>query len=918
MPLFDESVVFAGLPKSSDMSGFIVKPVFPYGGAHFSYHPRGKDAAEFTAPWTNASAASPTHRASGVKTGGDNSSLPDSPVYLAIPKALYLHNPCCHDLACVMRHRYNMEHGQTAALNADLERNRPRGEPYRSPRSGIHQTARDNPRDLQSDSCEGQIERMTAESLSGGGRPSRTEPNYGGYPCMPPLATLAPLSEQSRHLQPPPRGFAAFPPPTHMTSELYQECSPMSKYGHPTKQPMFYYPQANVEVERRTHGRDIGGEQREDVPGIRTSAIPSPGEYYTFPPTLQGDIPLFFHGTETQPNHSFVHGLGYRCYAHPGFQIRNVEQQHAPTGLPSHRLVFRGSDQRPSAAAASVGLEKSEQHVGPSEPSHVLLRVEPISPTGPVCQSVLPPHSLYPSITSRLDHQMVISPSGMTQDRPLDFSSYVSQIKPEHRKVFPVSPRTRLPQSPKQTSDCMSKLERLMATDQVDEIACDYVLKDSLKRRFPSRVKVKVEEPDPYEIDLTPKRRKSDTKRNRGTRPQMPVIRSVFSLAQEYLNPPEVEPQRGAQLADHFQIIPTTALKGTKPDPNGAPRCTCPEKCEVQMMEPTKIKVEKINQSDTCGKSPSPAASGAIRDQIKPQPEDATLSDTKSMLATQVREPEKLLSVEVNDASQRPKAPGSLENDKTLPEQMAEAEPKPLKAADFDITSIPLDHLNLCPSYDIRLHRPAAQQEAPAQIQAETSPVPQAAVRKRFLELHRTLCKRVSKRVSATSEQQLTTWRSQLELAEPSSNKVQNVSSLLGTQARDEWLNEEIHSALEEVLDRFREYIIHERCPFPHVMRTGAVFLPMLVVKEILFPEVPVTFIDQVLHEHKVQLRPTTLSEEKILTQLHKPCSSRLKRLMSLKHLPDVYADVLNLLYYSNVCKHLDSTSSDVQKTSQE
>ncbi|XP_068507180.1 uncharacterized protein C15orf39 homolog isoform X2 [Syngnathus scovelli] len=930
MPLFDESVAFAGLSKSSDMSGFIVKPVFPYGGAHFSYHPRGKDAADFTTPWTNSSAASPTHQASGAKTGGDNSSLPDSPVYLAIPKALYLHNPCCHDLACVMRHRYNMEHGQTAALNADLEHNRTRGEPYHSP--GIRQKAQDNPRDLQSDSSE-QIKRMTAENLTGG-RPSRTEPNYSGYPCMPPLAMLASLSEQSRHFQPPPRGFAAFPPThatyEHMTSELYQECSPMSKYGHPTKQPVFYYPQANVEVENRTHSRDIGGEQREDVPVIRTSAIPSPREYYTFPPTLQGDIPLFFHGTETQPNHSFVHGLGYRCYAHPGFQIRNVEQQHVPTGLPSHRLILPRSDQRPSAA---VGLQKSEQHVGPSEPSHVLLRMEPISPTRPVGQSVLPPHfqinRLYPSITSRQGDQMerpVISPSGMTQDRPLDFSSYVNQIKPEHRKDFPVSPRTRLPQSPKQTSDCRSKLERLITTDKLNGTA-DSVLKDSLKRRFPSLFKIKLEEPDSYEIDLTSKRRKSDTKRNRSDCPQMPVIGSVFSLAQEYLNAPEafrsqIEPQRGAQLTDHCKIIPTTPLKGIKPDPD----YMCPEKCEVQMMEPTKIKVKKINQSDTCEKSPSPAASSAIRDQIKPQPEDATLSDTKSMLATQICEPEKLerqlLSVEVNDASQSPKVPKSLEKDKTPQEQVVDTEPKPLKAANFDITSIPLDHLKLCSTYDTRLpdtrlHRPAAQQKLPAQIQAETSPIRQAAVRKRFVELHRTLCKRVSKRVSATSEQQLRTWHSQLELAEPSSNKVRNVSSLLGVKARGKWLNEEISSALDEVLDRFREYIIHERCPFPHVMRTGAVFLPMLVVKEILFPEVPVTFIDQVLQEHKVQLRPTTLSEEKILTQLHKPCSSRLRRLMSLKHLPDVYADVLNLLYYSNVCKRLDSTSCDVQKTSQ-
>eukprot|EP00064_Thunnus_orientalis_P000371 superscaffoldBa00000018_g371 len=197
----------------------------------------------------------------------------------------------------------------------------------------------------------------------------------------------------------------------------------------------------------------------------------------------------------------------------------------------------------------------------------------------------------------------------------------------------------------------------------------------------------------------------------------------------------------------------------------------------------------------------------------------------------------------------------------------------------------------------------------------------QMPVRKHFLELHQSLCKLVSKSVSASSEQELRTWLSQLELTEPASpsTKVQKVSCLLGKKAREVWLNEEMKSALQKVLDRLREYTAQERCPFPHVMRTGAVFLPMLVVKELLFPMVQGSFVDQVLHEHKVELRPTTLSEEKILIQLHKrACSSRLRRLMSLKHLPDIYADVLNLLYYACVCKHLGLDMGDSVKREQD
>ncbi|KAG7276267.1 hypothetical protein CRUP_018649 [Coryphaenoides rupestris] len=79
-----------------------------------------------------------------------------------------------------------------------------------------------------------------------------------------------------------------------------------------------------------------------------------------------------------------------------------------------------------------------------------------------------------------------------------------------------------------------------------------------------------------------------------------------------------------------------------------------------------------------------------------------------------------------------------------------------------------------------------------------------------------------------------------------------------------------------------------------------------MVVKKLLFPQVQGSHIDQVLQEHKVELRPTTLSEEKHLTQLHKQAfSSKLRRLMSLKHLPDIYTDVLNLFHHACVSKRL-------------
>ncbi|KAF4091589.1 hypothetical protein AMELA_G00038660 [Ameiurus melas] len=158
-------------------------------------------------------------------------------------------------------------------------------------------------------------------------------------------------------------------------------------------------------------------------------------------------------------------------------------------------------------------------------------------------------------------------------------------------------------------------------------------------------------------------------------------------------------------------------------------------------------------------------------------------------------------------------------------------------------------------------------------------------------------------------------WLSRLDLDESASSpaKTQKVSCLLGSKARDIWMkDEETVRALQKVLFQLENYVKIQECPFPHVIRAGAVFIPMLVVKEVLFPQVQGTFIDQVLQEHRVELRPTTLSEERQLTQLHKRAfSSKLRRLLSLKHLPDIYPDVLNLLYYEGVCKVLDSTPTD-------
>lgn len=204
--------------------------------------------------------------------------------------------------------------------------------------------------------------------------------------------------------------------------------------------------------------------------------------------------------------------------------------------------------------------------------------------------------------------------------------------------------------------------------------------------------------------------------------------------------------------------------------------------------------------------------------------------------------------------------------------------------------------------------------KSPAQSPVLPSIPLRVPVRKHFFELHQSLVKLISKSVAALSEETLRSWLSRMDLNHLASSKSQKVGCLFGEKGRDACLNEEMKSSLEQVVQRLNEYTAQEHCPFPFVVRTGAIFLPMLVVKEVLFPSVHGALIDQVLQEHRVELRPTTLSEEKTLIQMHKrACSSRLRRLMSLKHLPDVYADVVNLLYYTYVCKQLESPSCEVQ-----
>lgn len=1068
MPLFDGTIASTGLSKPQNMSDFLGKQALQYSGSYFTYDPRGKDGARFTPPCSNSktslldgrspvshlsgmegqnhiiyrqdssspeeghSHSSPLHHAPvkgftfytkspGItsptaatlvteqRTGGDNSSpSSENSVYLAIPKPVYGHNPCCNELGCVIGQRYSLEHGSPRIPNTVYKHDWMQTDAHYTERTPIQRKAQDallQQRGLQFEASAEPMKRIPVETYSPGRTrtlPAIIEPNYSSYPCTLTHSLFGSLSEQRQHLQTSPRGYPSLYPshPTyeHMTSEVYQEHSPMSKYGQLTQHPRFYYPQANVEVENRTQCKDIGGKQREDIPLKHT--VSNPREHYLVPHSLHGEIPL--PSSERLPNHSFMRGFDYPCYAVPRFhlnasQIRApLKRQHASPILHSNRInVSSSSHYTDHRMALATNLHKDKPsgslHVDQSLPNSPFLRVDQTSPTRCISQPGVSPSSIqmnrfFHPLTSLHIDRPVLPPTGLNMDRLLDYSSCEAQVKFQS-KGLPISPAAWLPRSPHHSSDRIhtavpnsSNVRKIIYSPDVASgdkhnssvsTSGTGVLKGCLKRsnsHLSSPIKIQDEDRDLCEVELVKKRQKVEMENihvgKKTDFPPMPVIDNVFSLApyQAYLQasgvlfPGRVPQKTPIQLSENHEVKTKPDIKEKRPDWDEEQPAIClvskkicadtpTEKPVEKIFEPKNVKVEKEDPSDIDNCAETVSQRDCCKVTVKKEPEENGSSSRGPMLVIKKCEPDELESkpsLENETAGESKPGEETVQMNSSsrvdtwrLHEQKVTLQPKSITPpqppeSKLNFKNIPPQCLKLSTNTykillpDTKLSIPVAPPEkSPVQRITEFTPKLelQMPVRKHFFELHNSLCKLVSKSVSASSEQELRTWLTQLELAEPASpsTKVQKVSCLLGIKAREAWLNEEMKSALHKVLERLREYTVQERCPFPHVMRTGAVFLPMLVVKVLLFPTVLGSFIDQVLQEHKVELRPTTLSEEKILIQLHKrACSSRLRRLMSLKHLPNIYADVVNLLYYTCVCKHLESTSPDVQKRVQD
>ncbi|XP_061577776.1 uncharacterized protein C15orf39 homolog [Cololabis saira] len=903
------------------------------------------------------------------KLGAEDPSPPSpSPLYLAIPKAVYGHHPCCNDLGCAMGQRFGARHGDHVSQrtpNAVYEHDWLQMTAHYEKPPVQRKEALLQQRSLQLERGAEQLKRMTMEPYGPGG------PNYASYPCAPTRTLFGPLSEHGQHLQTSPPGYpglySSHPTYEQMTSELYQERSPMSKYGQLTQHPVFYYSQANGEVENR-QCKDSGSKQGENVSLLHKRIIPKPLEHYVLPQSVHAEIPLSY--TEMLQNPSFMRGFDYPYYAVPRFhlnasQIRaSLERQHSsPASHPSHIKVSSPSQHVDLPTAKDKPT--SSLHADQLHSSSPFLHLDQSTPTRCVKQPPVSPSSIQMSrvflpFSNLYRDAPVLPPAGI--NRLLDFSTCKAQAK--QPKSLPVSHAAWQSQSPSRSAERVHAAvpnganARKIVHSPVVTTGSKHngvvsntgstVKKRSLKRSISHSsppIKIEEEDKDVYEVELSSKQQRVEMEtvkqRHKISSPPMPVIDNVFSLAhyQMHLQSSGVLFQgreRVAQTPEQHEDDIRKDVTEKRPDYDDQQPALSPVSKETsldsraqeaagEVFKPQNIKIEKDYSSDVDDSVVSQNEDRRVI--VKMEPEEASSPDSELVSLKErcdSEEPEKKptkvsvekgISYECNrtDSTARVDSSPATLHQAVAPQPTPSIQPPEGKV---DFKNIPPHYLKLS-TYKIIIpdgkrcatvalaKKPCPQAVTASLMQNQERETP---VRKHFLELHHSLCKLISKSVSASSEQDLKNWLSRVEITAPASksSKVEKVSCLLGVKAREAWLNEEMSSALRTVLGRLKEYTSQERCPFPHVMRTGAVFLPMLVVKELLFPMVQGSFVDQVLQLHKVELRPTTLSEEKILIQLHKrACSSRLRRLMSLKHLPDIYADVVNLLYYTCVCKHL-------------
>ncbi|XP_051580205.1 uncharacterized protein LOC127455992 [Myxocyprinus asiaticus] len=949
------TVVSAGHPKADSLPHYSHNEALPISRTYFSYSLSGQDALDFPSSWgpsktcvrnrlspgihssaiyrpENMSfpvdgghsavpqelatkqrlayyASSPRQhspRAAGVISpvavpkghiggSGISSTATENCVGLAIPRPVYGHSPCCAERGCTASHNYVMEHGpqrmsprmyedEWAAHFSHLAYLHKQGQEALAQQRVLHLEHGVEGVPLKDGNTEGY------QGIRSDG-PRRSlpvmEPHHRSYTYNTTYPFIRSTSEYSQHTPIPSQIYKGLPPAydpgtlTHrgVPFKVYQDRSRVSKYTQMPPCPIVYYPQNGTEAYRADtdfitdkqaqHGHM--GEIHSPQPDLNNmsnscSAVPPCHPLIT-------NFPTYPYGVHLNSNPASLH-----------------ERPHPP--FPMHQ------SERP--------LDFSIRRMQTPDSPRELCRQ---SGTSGAFQPTLA-HYRYLNNTAAERPSRELSEMAGTGSL-VDGGKEFGNIPKSHGHCVADSPNS-----------------------------------DSLSKRHRGECGIS------SEIDIPRKKQNTDTTHEQPDEPQspsfppMPVINKVFSLAPYkiyfeatgMLSPPGDSKSPKPQPED-TQLKQEPEIQNSDVEPNsGENKLSLKQEAQtspansngpVEIPETVTIKKEKLDPDESEMKV-------SITEEVNHQGHHSVVKEEQGKLNSSMSGSVPCHIVIKSNSEEesypplvkKPESPAPCKTDQVVKENV-ESVPvhllpsKPPLAPSFtkfSLSKISPHCLKLSNCKIVIpevLKAPETQSVKIPQSPVEAKPIISSSkhAHHQFMELHQSLCRLLYRCVTHTPCQELKDWLSKQDLRESVSHpsKTQRISGLQGSKMREIWLKgEDVVMALQKVVSQLQKYIESRECPFPHVMRAGAVFIPMLVVKEVLFPQVQGTFIDQVLQEHRVELRPTTLSEERQLTQLHrKAFSSKLRRLLSLKHLPDIYPDVVNLLYHASVCKFLDSTATD-------
>lgn len=804
---------------------------------------------------------------------------------LAIPKPVYGHSPCCAGQKCTVGHSYTMDQGLQRMPPQMFEDDRMT---YYGHWACMHKKDSEalmQQRLLAFEHCGERVpfKDVTTDGYHGlsPSRPQRlsafSDPRQSNYiynhvhpfaPSSPDHCQRFQMPRQAHkdlaHMYEPVPGMQYG---THM--QIYQDCPHASKYRDIPQHSLLYCPKNNTDVYRPENSQQTSGPRPIVQPFFRHFKNP----YTVVPPShpVVRTVPAY-PAYQAHLNSRHINPFSKRPFCPPVMQ-----QAEQPLDFSMRREQNADSNQE-QRLQGHHGIKGTFHHTEPQA------------------------------------HYKV------SNNLHLENSSLDSPCQGQDKCLFNSHSYTA---SPTCTDNAFNKKQSLHFSDKPGNDA-------ALFKKQKMETDKSCENYPLLKLQTIHKLKANETK-NPST-PPMPVINKVFSLApyKAYLE------ATGILSPAQDPSCPVLASDSKSPEDEPEAQNTDPKTNLDKDIFKVKVKTEKIEpDARTCQSekdSHSPVISHNNHNVNVKEEQDnfeSTEGDTKHNLVIKSgfysgsksvtpEMPEHPLDSTVGCSGMDGAATPSQNDDKKqsdFPAALSSKPPVPTQAdqAAFSLTKIPPHCLKLT-SFKIIL---------PEVLKTPISPGPEAVqspvenkvaissrqARYQFMELHQSLCRLVSGCISQTSHCELKNWLLSLDLdgsASPAA-KTQKVSCLLGSKAREVWMkDEEMVRALQKVLNQLENFVQLQECPFPHVIRAGAVFIPMLVVKEVLFPQVQGTFIDQALQEHRVELRPTTLSEERQLTQLHKRAfSSKLRRLLSLKHLPYIYPDVLNLLYYAGVCKFL-------------